>query len=104
MNVNLNDKLITQIRELARKHPINRVVLFGSRARGDHHAASDIDLAIFPLPDFNSRGMVNSEIDELATLLKIDLVFVDEQTAADLLDRINREGVLLYERPESKTE
>ena len=104
MSINLSDKLIAEIQGLARKHPINRVVLFGSRARGDHHAASDIDLAVFPLPDFNNRGMVNSEIDELATLLKIDLVFVDEQTAADLLDCINREGVLLYERSESKTE
>ena len=104
MNVNLNDKLITQIRDLARKHPISRVVLFGSRARGDHHAASDIDLAVFPLPDFNSRGMVNSEIDELTTLLKIDLVFVEEQTDAVLLDRIKREGVVLYERSEPETE
>ncbi len=104
MSVDLSDKLITQIRELARRHPIQRVVLFGSRARGDHHAASDIDLAVFPLPDFNSRGLVSSEIDELATLLKIDLVFVEEQTDAVLLDRIKREGVVLYERSEPKTE
>ena len=38
------------IEEITRKivdafHP-NRVVLFGSRARGDYHAASDIDLFI----------------------------------------------------------
>ena len=104
MSVDLSDKLITQIRELARRHPIQRVVLFGSRARRDHHAASDIDLAVFPLPDFNSRGLVSSEIDELATLLKIDLVFVEEQTDAVLLDRIKREGVVLYERSEPKTE
>ncbi len=103
MSVNLSDRLITQIHDLASKHPIHRVVLFGSRARGDHHAASDIDLAIFPSPDFNSRELVSNEVDELPTLLKIDLVFVDEQTADDLLDRINRERVLLYERPESKT-
>jgi len=104
VSVDLSDKLITQIRELARRHPIQRVVLFGSRARGDHHAASDIDLAVFPLPDFNSRGLVSSEIDELATLLKIDLVFVEEQTDAVLLDRIIREGVVLYERSKPKTE
>ena len=104
MSANLSDKLIAEIRELARKHPIQRVLLFGSRARGDHHAASDIDLAVFLLPDFNSRGAVSSDIDELATLLKTDLIFVDEQTDALLLDRINREGVLLYERSEPKAE
>ena len=104
MIANLSDKLITQIRDLARKHLVSRVVLFGSRARGDNHVASDIDLAVFPLPDFNSRGLVSSEIDELATLLKIDLFFIDEQTDTVLLDRIKREGVVLYERSEPKTE
>ena len=104
MSANLNDKLIAEIRELARKHPIQRVLLFGSRARGDHHDTSDIDLAVFPLPDFNSRGAVISDVDELATLLKTDLIFVDEQTDALLLDRINREGVLLYERSEPKAD
>ena len=104
MSANLSDKLIAEIRELARKHPIQRIMLFGSRARGDHHATSDIDLAVFPLPYFNSRGAVSIDIDEFATLLKTDLVFVDEQTDALLLDRINREGVLLYERSEPKAE
>lgn len=104
MSVNLSDKLITQIRDLARKHPISRVVLFGSRARGDNHVASDIDLAVFPLSDFSSRGLVSSEVDELATLLKIDLIFVEEQTDAVLLDRIKREGVVLYERSEPETD
>ena len=104
MIASLSDKLIKQIRDIVRKHLISRVVLFGSRARGDHHAASDIDLAVFPLPDFSSRGLVSSEIDDLSTLLKIDLIFIDEQTDAVLLDRIKREGVVLYERSEPKTE
>jgi predicted nucleotidyltransferase len=104
VSVDLSDKLITQIRELARRHPIRSIVLFGSRARGDNHDASDIDLAVFPLPGLNSRGLVSSEIDELATLLKIDVVFVEEQTDVVLLDRINREGVVLYERSEPKTD
>jgi predicted nucleotidyltransferase len=101
MSVNLSDKLIASIRDLARNFPIRRVVLFGSRARGDNQVASDIDLAVFPLPDFNNRGVFSGEIDDLATLLKIDLAFIDEQTDADLLERINREGVLLYERSEA---
>lgn len=43
---------------------IDRVVLFGSRARGDSHADSDYDVAIF-LKDLPDRW---SELDRLARL------------------------------------
>jgi|SRR5579863_9874350 len=43
---------------------IERVVLFGSRARGDAHPGSDYDLAVF-LRDMEDRG---TEMDRLADL------------------------------------
>ena len=39
--------VIEEIRNFARKNGIKKVVLFGSRARGDHWRASDIDLAVW---------------------------------------------------------
>ena len=94
----LSDKIVDSIQTIALKYPIRSVVLFGSRARGDGKRTSDIDLAVFPLPDFSVRGRFSSEIDDLATLLKIDLVFIDEQTDGLLRERIKQEGVILYER------
>ncbi|HBK08858.1 MAG TPA: hypothetical protein DDZ81_23885 [Acetobacteraceae bacterium] len=44
---------------------IERVVLFGSRARGDAHAESDYDVAIF-LNDFHDRW---SEMDRLVPVV-----------------------------------
>ena len=38
--------VIQEICELAQKHQIEKVILFGSRARGDYKRASDIDLAV----------------------------------------------------------
>ena len=101
--MNLGEKLIGGIQSIARRYPVNKVVLFGSRARGDHKARSNIDLAVFPAPEFHSAGHFGSDIDDLETLLKIDMVLIDSQTDTALLERINREGVTLYERPADET-
>ncbi len=42
----IHDEVIESIIDLAKKNGINRVELFGSRARGDFWRASDIDLAV----------------------------------------------------------
>jgi len=72
-----------------------KIVLFGSRARGDASLTSDIDIAIMdPLwtrEDINIvRGQLNEEI---ATALKIDLVSYDLLEKTGLKERILREGV-----------
>lgn len=38
--------VIQEICSLARKYDISKVILFGSRARGDYKRTSDIDLAV----------------------------------------------------------
>ena len=43
----IDDRVINEIILLAKIHDVDRVVLFGSRARGDYHRASDIDLAVY---------------------------------------------------------
>jgi predicted nucleotidyltransferase len=80
---------------------IERVVLFGSRARGDAHADSDYDIAVFlkSLPD---RW---AEIDRLASLRvdflgEVDAFFDTKPYAASawlertpLMREIRRDGV-----------
>lgn len=46
MKYNLPDKVLREISAFARIHEIQRVILFGSRARGNHTKTSDIDIAI----------------------------------------------------------
>lgn len=98
---NLSDCLISSIQRLGSIYPIDKLILFGSRARGDNKANSDIDLAIFPLPEFDKQGHLSSDIDDLNTLLKIDVVFINENTDKKLIKNIERDGVLLYERPQN---
>jgi predicted nucleotidyltransferase len=45
-----DDPVLTRFRQAVRDaygSKLERVVLFGSRARGDHHAESDYDIAVF---------------------------------------------------------
>ena len=42
----IRPQIIQEIKELAQKYGIQKVILFGSRARGDYRKVSDIDLAV----------------------------------------------------------
>ena len=76
-----------------------RVILFGSRARGDHQERSDIDLAVYA-PDMDIvtwNNLCLSITDNSKTLLPIDLIWL-QQASAGLAKRIQREGVVVFER------
>ena len=91
------DKLYALIASLGEKYKAEKIVLFGSRARGDNKERSDIDLAIYGMPKDN-QARFWSDVDDLPTLLKFDLVHVDEYTDAELVKDIEKDGVILYER------
>lgn len=95
--VDLDDKLIRSIRELGKKYSVKKIVLFGSRARGDNRSTSDIDLAVYTLPNFTSEGTLLSKLDDLNTLLKIDVIFIAPDNDHHLIEKIEKEGVVLYE-------
>ena len=78
---------------------VERVVLFGSRARGDARERSDIDLAVVG-PDITDREWLELREyveEEAPTLLLIDLVRWEEADAR-LKESISREGVTIYAR------
>ena len=45
-NSGIEKKLWKEICDLAKQYDVDRVILFGSRARGDYKKVSDIDLAV----------------------------------------------------------
>ena len=45
-NTGIKAEVIEEIRKLARKYDVTKVILFGSRARGDFKRTSDIDIAV----------------------------------------------------------
>jgi uncharacterized protein len=86
---------------LAARPEVQCIILFGSRARGDATARSDIDLAI-EAPQATRRQWLEltSLVEEAPTLLPIDLVRLEEAPPA-LRTRILAEGKTLYERAQS---
>ena len=91
----LSDTLVQQLQDLAARSGASRLVLFGSRARGDHRERSDIDLAVWGLRGMDF-GRLRLALGDLPTLLSFDLVCVDDCTNPKLLETIAREGVVLY--------
>ena len=90
----IRDLVLAEILELAKKHGIKKVILFGSRARGSYRRASDIDLAV-------SGGDIDSFFldleEETTTPLKYDVVNLDKAVQETLRKSIRTEGILLYE-------
>lgn len=76
--------------------------LFGSRARGDNKERSDYDVAVFgAVVDFD-KTYIAGGIEELPTLLKVDLVYVDELSRDKFYENILKEGVIFYDRESGK--
>ncbi|MEW6379024.1 MAG: nucleotidyltransferase domain-containing protein [bacterium] len=89
------------VRLLSAQSAVERVVLFGSRARGDAEERSDIDLSI-EAPGALQRQWLEIlfRLEEIDTLLPIHAVRWEE--ASDVLKRrIQVEGRVLYERSTS---
>mgnify|MGYP002511346311 CR=1 FL=1 len=87
--------VVQEICRLAKMHHIEKVVLFGSRARGDYRRASDIDLAV--CGGEVSRFALDVE-EETSTPLKFDVVDLDKVVQEKLRQAIEREGKILYEK------
>jgi len=78
---------------------VEKAVLYGSRAKGNHKPGSDIDLTLFgaELTDRLS-SQIYWALDDLLLPYKIDLSLFSELRHAALIDHIRRVGIPLYER------
>ena len=97
----LSDSLIDQIISISQHYEVGKLVLFGSRARGDFRFNSDIDLATYGLHPRNEMAFL-SALDDLPTLLKCDMIAIRRDTDQALLKEIEKDGVVLMERVEHK--
>ena len=91
----IKENVIEEICSLAKKYDVEKIILFGSRARGDYKRASDIDLAVSGGNIF--RFALDIE-EETSTPLKYDVVNLDQAVQTELQESIKTEGVVLYEK------
>lgn len=94
-NTGIRTKVVEELRHLAEEHGLRKVLLFGSRARGDFRRESDIDLAV----SGGNAERFHLDAEEMtSTLLKYDVVNLDYPLRPELLKSIEREGKVLFEK------
>jgi uncharacterized protein len=101
MMFGLSDETIQNIREACARVPaINRVVLYGSRAKGNYRAGSDIDLVLMGdgLSLQNSVYPLMEMLEELDLPYSFDISIFQHIENLALVEHINRVGIVFYER------
>ena len=101
MPYGLKDEVLEKINTtFAKVEPVEKVVLYGSRAKGTHHNGSDIDIclhgrnltlqnAVYPLMEL---------LDKLYLPYSFDISIFDHIDNPALIEHITRVGVVLYTR------
>ncbi|MBR2216339.1 MAG: nucleotidyltransferase domain-containing protein [Selenomonadaceae bacterium] len=95
MSYNLDKRVEREIIGLAKEHGLQKVILYGSRARGTNNPRSDIDLAV---RGGNVQDFYFDVEEKTWTLLFFDVVDLDRTLSPEFLAEIERDGVVLYEK------
>lgn len=100
LNTGLKSHTIQEIVNILSSYPeIEKVILYGSRAKGNYKKGSDIDLIVFA-PQFTLTDLnrIENQLDDLLLPWKIDLALQHQIENTDLLDHIKRVGITIYEK------
>lgn len=100
MPYGLKPDTIQAIQSVLAKFPqVEKVTLYGSRAKGNYRTGSDIDLTITG-KDMDTALMlrIETELDDLLLPYTIDLSLFRDIENPDLVAHIDRVGVTFYQR------
>lgn len=93
------------VRRIVEYYRPEKVILFGSRARGDADSRSDIDLAVIAETDKTFVQRLRESVD-VVTESDVNVLIYTPREAAEMLEKKNRfmariasEGKVLYEKP-----
>ncbi|WP_235891749.1 nucleotidyltransferase domain-containing protein [Flavobacterium gawalongense] len=100
MKFGLNKETISKINSVFVKHSeIEKVIIYGSRAKGNFRNGSDVDLTLFGNElKYGLVGEINFEIDDLNTPYLFDISIYNQLTSESLKDHINRVGKIFYKK------
>lgn len=82
---------------------VNKIILYGSYARGDYKKDSDIDVAVIVPRSSISKNI----LDDMAKLFKLrrnistdiePVLLIDEEDASGFLESISKYGEIVYSR------
>lgn len=96
-SLNLEKRIVDEIVDIASNFDgIEKVLIFGSRARCDNSFKSDIDLAIY------SQESISEFIEEIetrtTTLLEFDYSNMNAIIDELFIEQVQKEGIVIYEK------
>ncbi len=96
----LREDDIDKINSVFAHHPnIKKVILYGSRAKGNYKPCSDIDLSMVgDNLDLQQQVQIEMELDALLLPYKIDLSILTNIKNENLLNHIERVGKVFFEK------
>ncbi len=97
----LDNKTIQDIRDAFSKNPlIEKVILYGSRAKGNYRTGSDIDITLIgeDLSLNNSVYPLMDAIEDLCLPYMFDISVFSQIDDENLIEHINRVGKVFYEK------
>jgi len=102
MKYGLEDSVIEKICSVLHEFPsISKAVLYGSRAKGTYKKGSDIDLCLFGVGvDHILVYRIEESLDTLLLPYQFDLSAYNNLSNKDLIDHIDRIGVVFFQRKE----
>jgi len=93
------EKLEKIVKVLSENLKPKKIILFGSRAKGNNYNGSDIDLCVVGAKELDKRNLrkLKEKIDDISGLYSVDLIFyekIDEEFKKIILET----GKVIYEK------
>jgi predicted nucleotidyltransferase len=100
MKFGLKENIIEQINGIFAKYcQVEQVIIYGSRAKGNYKAGSDIDLSLKGENlNLSLVHKIELEIDDLLLPYTFDISIFKQISNPDLIEHINRVGLLFYKK------
>lgn len=94
-NYGLRKEVLDSIISIGTDCGVEKIILFGSRARGNYRERSDIDIAVCGGKTEEFEVVLD---EECPTLLKFDVIDIKKPMQKELLSAIERDGIVIYEK------
>ena len=96
MKYGLKEHIVISIKDVFAKYPqVENAILYGSRAKGNYRPNSDIDITLKGENlDLSTLFKIETDLDDLLLPYKIDLSIFHKIKNQDLIEHINRAGII----------
>ena len=94
----LPKRTISELLQYFKTKPfIEKVCIYGSRAKGTYHIGSDIDFAVWT-EEHDNFPRIESELDDLPTPYKFDVIDYKLLTHGGMKKSIDTDGIIFYQK------